>query len=211
MVILTSHRDTPGARRSTGKTAIGKTAIRLSTWVLFAAWVLGSAAYVRGETQEQQDIKSAHVVVGTDNTGPNGDAFIPIIFSPAAAESIGTLLLEIKFPEKELVFQKIRATDTTAELLNLSASAEKDAQAPGTMVLRVRIESKTGALESGILGHLIFSVPGTVTFGAKFPLPQTAQALSPGPNPKPVALTSVDGLIDVSALPKLFSCFFYMH
>lgn len=204
--MLTSHQDTLGAGRSTGKRGL-----MLMTWVLFAAWVLGSAAYVRGETQEQRDIKSARVVVGEDNTGPNGDAFVPIIFSPAAAESVGTILLEIKFPEKELVFQKIRATDATAEALMLSASAEKDPQAPGTMVLRVRIESKTGALESGILGHLIFSVPGSVTFGAKIPLPQTAQALSAGPNPTPVALASVDGLIDVSAVPRLFSCFFYMH
>ena len=206
MVIPTSHQDALAARRS-----MGNRGIRLGTWALLAAWVLGSVAYVRGETQEQQDIKSARVVVGQDNPGPNGDAFIPIIFSPASGESVGTLLLEIKFPEKDLVFQKIRATDMTAEALILSANAEKDPQAPGTMLLRVRIESKTGALESGILGHLIFSVPGTVTFGAKIPLPQTAQALSAGPNPTPIALASVDGLVDVSGVAKLFSCFFYMH
>lgn len=202
---LAAHQDTPGARRRTGNWAL-----MLRTWVLLAVWALGSAAYVKGETQEQRDIDAARVVVGQDNTGTDGDAFIPIMFSPAATESVGTLLLEIKFADK-IVFQKIRATDSTAETLRLSASAEKDPQAPGTMVLKVRIESKTGALESGILGHLIFSIPGSVTFGAKFPLPQTARALSPGPDPKPVALTSVDGLIDVASTPKLFSCFFYMH
>ena len=204
-MIRTSHQDTLGARRSTGQRGM-----MLRTWVLFAAVVFVPAAYVSGQTQEQPDVKSAHVIVGQDNPGPNGDAFIPIIFSPAAAEAVGTLLLEIKFPEK-IVFQKIRATDATAETLKLSASAEKDPQTPGTMILRVRIESKAGALESGVLGHLIFTVPGSVTFGAKIPLPQKAQALSAGPNPKPVALTSADGLIDVSGIAKLFSCFFYMH
>ena len=159
--------------------------------------------------QEQEGIVSARIVVGNDKTGPGGDAFVPITFSSSTTESVGSVIVEIRFPENDLVFREIKNADS--EKVDLSASAEKDPNEPGKTLLRVKVESKAGPLESGSVGILIFKVSDSVTFGEKIPLPQAAQALSDGPAPKPVKLATVNGQIDLSLVPGTFSCFFYMH
>ena len=164
---------------------------------------------VESRAQEPEGTNSARVLVGNDKTGPGGDAFVPIVFAPAASESVGTVIVEIRYPEKDLVFQEIKGADS--DRMTVSAVTEKDPKEPGRTLLRVTVESKTGALESGILGNLIFKVSNSVAFGEKIALPQVARALSPGPSPQPVELAAIDGLIDVSAAPGVFSCFFYMH
>ena len=181
-----------------------------STVLLFAAFVFVShVCEIESQAQEQEEVSLARVVVGNDKTGPGGDAFVPIVFSSATAESVGTVIVEIRFPEKDLVFREIKSADS--EKTNVSAAAENDPKEPGKTLLRVQVESKAGALASGVLGNLIFKVSDSVTFGEKIPLPQVAQGLSGGPSPKPVNLATVDGQIDVSAVPGVFSCFFYMH
>lgn len=170
--------------------------------------IVDLALKVDSEAQDQEDVSSARLVLGNDKTGPGGDAFVPIIFSSATTESVGTIIVEIRFAEKDLVFQEIKYADSETAV---SATAEKDPNEPEKIILRVSIESKAGALASGIVGNLIFKVSDSVTFGEKILLPQTAQALSAGPSPKPVKLGTVDGQIDASAVPGVFSCFFYMH
>lgn len=179
----------------------------------FVAFLLSCMLFVLSGNavagQQREEADSPRVMLGKDKTTPGADAFIPLIFGSSAAAPVGSVTFEIRFSNDELVFQEVK--DPGTEGTTVTGVAEKDSSDPQKTLLRVRIEKKNGALESGILGNLVFKVPQSVALGEKIRLKPEAQAQSPGPSPKPVAVVPVEGLVDVSAAPGVFSCFFYMH
>lgn len=173
--------------------------------------LLGSSRMITLRAQDNTTT-SARVDLGIDKSNPGGQAFIPIIFTPADGVEVGTLLAEITFPNKQLVFQEAKKGGSADSAnVNITTEVKNDAESPEKTVLAVKVENETGPILAGVLVNLVFKILDGVPIGEKIQLENSATTFTRDNPPKALKAASAGGVIETIAVPVIFACFFYMH
>ena len=180
---------------------------------LFLTCVLVCLSGVIGAATRQEGVTLARVDVGDDKSNPGGEAFIPLIFSPASGTEIASLVTRIAFPNKLLSFEGVRK-DVSTDLADaeINTGVKADEKSSEISVLEVEVKGRTRkATAGGFMVNLIFKIAKEVPVGKTIELETAARALTADDPPKPVDLATKNGTIETIELPVLLACFFYMH
>lgn len=159
-----------------------------------------------------QQEEATRLDLGIDKSNPGGQAFLPIIFSPAAGVQVATLSAEITFPAKQLAFQEVKKGGSADSVdVNIQAAVKNSGKNPNESILEVVVENKTGPLMGGVVANLVFKILEQVPMGEKIQLEESATALTRDNPPKTLRLTAAKGEIETIPVPVVFACLFYMH
>jgi hypothetical protein len=173
--------------------------------------LLGSSKRITLRAQDNTTT-STRVDLGIDKSNPGSQAFIPIIFTPANEIEVGTLLVEISFPSKQLVFQEAKNGGSAGSAnVNITTEVKNDVKNPEKTVLAVKVENETGPILAGVLVNLVFKILDGVPIGEKIQLEDNATAFTRDNPPRALKPASAGGVIETIAVPVIFACFFYMH
>ena len=156
--------------------------------------------WVCAQTEDQ-----SRLILGTDKGAKGDEVFIPLTFSPALGTKIRRISATISFPADAVLFVSARQSASEVEVRAEST--------PGSSasVVRVEVESQeTDGIPSGVVGLLTFKVNQETEVGRTVKFDLTAEALPAGDS-TPVVLTTVPGEIELTQVPVVFACYFYMH
>jgi len=161
-----------------------------------------------GTAHGQGAAGQSRLVLGADKGAKGDEVFIPLMLSPAPGAQIAKISATIGFPSEALQFVSAKPgapPDSRVEV----RSEDTPGDASGSMV-KVEVESRVpDGIPAGIIGLLTFKVSEQTAAGRTIALDLKAKALAVGG--AQVLLAVVAGEIELTQVPVIFACYFYMH
>ena len=151
--------------------------------------------------------------LGFDTEQPGHEVVMPLILDLPEGVEVGTLVSQITFPTQQLSFAEVMAgLSAQAAGAEVSAVETVDDQNPENTIITVTASTNGGAIPSGMIADLIFTISQDAPLEMTITLGNVVSAFTTEDPPRPVEpVAGRVGEIVVTATPPVFACFFYMH
>ena len=151
--------------------------------------------------------------LGFDTEQPGHEVIMPLILDLPEGVEVGTLVSQITFPTQQLSFVEVTpGLSAQAAGAEVSAVETVDDQNPENTIITVTASTNGGAIPSGMIADLIFTISEDSSLEMTVTLENEVSAFTTEDPPRPVEpVAGRAGEILVTATPPVFACFFYMH